>query len=121
MTIEQCYQALGGNYAEMCSRLPNAGLIGKFAGKFLNDPSFDTLCEQMQAGNRAEAFRAAHTLKGVCANLSFSRLQASASALTEALRLAADTIPETAAPLVEDVRRDYVRKVAAIRDYLADV
>lgn len=120
MTIEQCYQALGGNYAEVSSRLPSARLIEKFVGKFLEDPSFDTLCAQIQAGNRPEAFRAAHTLKGVCANLSFTKLLTSSAALTEVLRPETDTIPETAAALLEDVRRDYAQTVDAIRAYLAD-
>lgn len=120
MTIEQCYQALGGNYAEVSSRLPSPRLVSKFLGKFLEDPSFETLCAQLQAGNRPEAFRAAHTLKGVCANLSFSRLLASATALTEVLRQETDTVPETAAALLEDVRRDYQQTVAAIRAYLED-
>lgn len=120
MTIEQCYQALGGNYAEVSSRLPSPRLVSKFLGKFLEDPSFETLCAQLQAGNRPEAFRAAHTLKGVCANLSFSRLLVSATALTEVLRQEADTVPETAAALLEDVRRDYQQTVAAIRAYLEE-
>ena len=120
MTMEQCYHALGGNYAEVCTRLPSARLVEKFVCKFLEDPTFDTLCQQLQAGNREDAFRAAHTLKGVCANLSFSRLQVSATALTEALRTHTDTIPEVAEALLEDVRHDYAQTVAAIRAYLAD-
>lgn len=120
MTIEQCYQALGGNYAEVCTRLPSARLVEKFVRKFLEDTTFDTLCQQVLAGNREDAFRAAHTLKGVCANLSFSRLQVSAAVLTEALRPQTDTISGTAEALLEDVRRDYTQTVTAIRAYLAD-
>ena len=120
MTLEQCYEALGGNYDEVSMRLPSPRLVSKFLGKFLEDPSFETLCAQLQAGNRPEAFRSAHTLKGVCANLSFSRLLSSAEALTEVLRLETDTIPEAAAVLLEDVRRDYQQTVAAIHGYLED-
>ena len=119
MTIEECYQALGGNYAEVCTRLPSARLVEKFVGKFLEDKSYETLCRQIAAGDRAEAFRAAHTLKGVCANLSFTRLFASASALTEALRPQGEVIPAQALPLLEEVRRDYRITVDAIRRYLA--
>ena len=120
MTIEQCYQTLGGNYAEVSNRLPSPRLVSKFLGKFLEDPSFEILCAQLETGNRPEAFRAAHTLKGVCANLSFSRLLASATVLTEALRQETDTIPETAAALLENVRRDYQQTIDAIRAYLED-
>ena len=120
MTIEECYQALGGNYAEVRTRLPSARLVEKFVGKFLEDKSYETLCRQIAAGDRAEAFRAAHTLKGVCANLSFTRLFTSAAALTEALRPEGEGIPAETRPLLEDVHRDYRITVDAIRRYLAE-
>lgn len=93
MTIDQCYQALGGSFAEVSNRLPSVRLVEKFIGKFLDDGSFDALCAQMSAGSREDAFRAAHTLKGVCANLGFGRLLSSASRLTELLRPEASAIP----------------------------
>ena len=117
MTIEECYQELGGSYAEVCTRLPSPRLVEKFAAKFLEDQSFETLCKEMEAGCRQEAFRSAHTLKGVCANLGFTRLLESASALTEILRPESDAIPEAAFALMEQVRGDYQRTVDAIRRY----
>lgn len=118
MTIQECYQELGGDYLEVSARLPSPRLIELFIGKFLKDGSFDALCGAMERGNREEAFRAAHTLKGVCANMSFSRLLTSVSRLTEALRPKADGIPAEAAGLLEAVRRDYDSTVASIRSYL---
>ena len=118
VTMEECYQALDGNYAEASTRFPNSRLIEKFIGKFLEDPSFETLCAQMKAGNRPEAFRCAHTLKGVCANLGFSRLLKSAGQLTDELRAETATIPDTAVSLLEDVRHDYQITVDAICRYL---
>ncbi|MDO5545782.1 MAG: Hpt domain-containing protein [Eubacteriales bacterium] len=115
MTIEQCYQELGGSYAEVCGRLPSPRLVEKFARKFLDDPSCAELTAAMAAGDHDAAFRAAHTLKGVAANLSFTRLCASAGALTELLRTPADTIPPEAALLMEAVTRDYNATTAAIR------
>lgn len=119
MTIQECYQKLGGNYAEMSARLPSPKLIERFVGKFLDDKSFDTLCQQMEAGDRALAFQAAHTLKGVCGNLSFTRLFDSASRLTEVLRSETDEIPAAAAGLMEEVRRDYQSTLDAIQEYLS--
>lgn len=118
MTIEECYQRMEGNYDEVSRRLPSLRLIEKFVGKFLDDKSFEELCIQMENGNRAEAFRAAHTLKGVCANLSFTKLMNSASQLTEELRPEADEIPAAAADLMAAIRRDYEMTVDAIRSYL---
>lgn len=118
MTIEQCYQTLGGSFAEVSMRLPSARLVEKFIEKFLADGSFDALCAQMSSGSRVDAFRAAHTLKGVCANLGFGRLLSSTSRLTEMLRPEGSAIPAEAGPLMDEVREDYRVTVEAIRAYL---
>ena len=118
MTIEECYQQLGGNFAQVKTRLPSVSLVTKFITKFCDDPSFSELSLAMQEGNRQEAFRAAHTLKGVSGNLSFDRLFDSATRLTELLRPEGDAIPEEALPLFEEVRQDYDLTVSAIRAYL---
>ena len=118
MTIQECYQEMGGDFAQVEKRLPSIGLVKKFITKFLDDSSFSELCQAMQEGEREKAFRAAHTLKGVSANLSFSKLLSTASQLTELLRPETDTIPEGAEGLLEEVKRDYELTVGAIRAYL---
>ena len=120
MTIQECYQKLGGDFAGVEQRLRSVSLIKRFITKFLEDNSFSDLCQAMRAGKREEAFRAAHTLKGVCANLCFDRLLASAGQLTEVLRLEAGAIPGGAAPLLEIVAQDYEETVSAIRAYLEE-
>lgn len=118
MTVQECYQNLGGDYSQVEKRLPSVSLIKRFITKFLDDGSFSELCQAMQAGQREQAFRAAHTLKGVCANLSFDRLGASASQLTELLRSEGDGVPEGAALVFHAVKQDYALTVDAIRAYL---
>lgn len=118
MNIEECYEKMGGNYADASMRFPNVKIIEKFIGKFLEDKSFDTLCRNIECGNRNEAFRAAHTLKGICANLSFSKLLDSASRLTEELRPETSSISDKAIELLADVRHDYEVTADAIRSYL---
>lgn len=118
MTIQECYQMLGGDFANVEKRLPSVSLVTKFITKFLDDSSFSQLCLAMQAGQRGEAFRAAHTLKGVCANLGFDRLGASAGQLTELLRPESDSIPEGADLILNEVKQDYELTVNAIRAYL---
>ena len=118
MSIEECYQEMGGNYADVCTRLPSPRLIHRFVLKFLEDKSFETLCSAMESGSREAAFRAAHTLKGVSANLGFSRLLASAGELTELLRAETESIPGRAAALLEEVKQDYELTVSVIRAYL---
>ena len=118
MTIQECYQSLGGNYAEVQQRLPSDRLIKRFITKFLDDGSYAELSQAMASGQREQAFRAAHTLNGVCANLSFTRLLTSVSALTDLLRQESDAILESAAAALTDVTRDYSQTISAIRAYL---
>ena len=118
MTIQECYQKLGGDYAQAEKRIPSAALIKKFIAKFLSDGSYAELCRAMQDGQREQAFRAAHTLKGVCGNLSLDRLYLSASQLTELLRPETDAISPEAAALFETVKLDYDLTAHTIRTYL---
>lgn len=120
MTIETCYQLLGGDYQGVRARIPSDALIRKFLKLFLSDPSFQALCSAMEKGDRATAFRQAHTLKGLCANLGFDRLGRSASALTEVLRPEADTIPAGAFALLDTVQEDHRAAVDAITALTAE-
>lgn len=86
MTLQECYAAMGGDYTDVIGRLRSERLVQKFVLKFLDDPSYDLLCRSLEGQNYEDAFRAAHTIKGVCQNLSIVRLGESSSALTEALR-----------------------------------
>ena len=118
MTIQECYAQLGGSYEDVCTRLPSQRLVEKFVAKFPNDESYNTLCEAMAQQNRTEAFRAAHTLKGVAANLGFTRLMNSASQLTEALRPEGAAVSQISPSLMETVTQDYRTTMDAIHAYL---
>lgn len=117
MTIRECYAMLGGNYEEILERLSNESMVDKFVGFFLKDESYDTLVKAMESRNKEDAFRAAHTLKGVCANLSFTDLFRASSNLTEELRKPADEISEAADELFVKVKEEYERTVNAIHAY----
>lgn len=120
MTIQACYQQLGGDFAQVEKRLSSEALVRRFIGKFLDDGSFSELCIAMEEGDRRKAFRAAHTLKGVSGNLSLDRLFSSASQLAELLRPEGESIPAGAHALFEEVKEDYQLTVRAIRAYLDD-
>ena len=116
MTLRECYAAMGGNYDEVMGRLRSEKLVQKFVLKFLNDGSYRLLRDSLDAGDRDEAFRAAHTIKGVCANLAFNALLASSERLTEALRDGKPAQPGEE-ELVRRVEEDYGRTVQAIRAF----
>ena len=83
--------------------------------KVAEDKSFDNLCENLKTRNIEEAFRAAHTLKGVGLNLSLTRLHKSASAMTEALRGKTEYSADFE-PLFDKVKEDYELTVSCIRE-----
>ncbi|MDO4961132.1 MAG: Hpt domain-containing protein [Eubacteriales bacterium] len=111
MTVKECYEAIGGSYDGVMSRLPSEALVKRFLLKFVNDKSFDELTAALEAENVEDAFRAAHTLKGVCGNLSLDKLGASSIAITEELR--AGNL-EAAKPMYPEVAANYKMTVDAI-------
>lgn len=94
MNTQEVYTQLHGSYNDAKSRLMTDKLIEKFLLKFFNDPTYQQLLDAVAASNIEESFRAAHTLKGVAANLGFTELQQNASALTEQLRDRQNTADE---------------------------
>ncbi|MDE7165073.1 MAG: Hpt domain-containing protein [Clostridiales bacterium] len=115
MTVQECYEKMGGDYADVTSRLRTDERIKKFLLKVADDMSFSNLCENLAAHNIAEAFRAAHTLKGVCSNLSLTMLYKSASAMTEALRGKEEYSSEFE-PYLDRVKEDYAVTIECIKN-----
>lgn len=112
MDLKECYSMFEGDYEGVVSRLRSEKMVRKFALKFLKDTSYDLLLHSVQEENYEEAFRAAHTIKGVCQNLGFSGLGESSSQLTEALR---GGWTEEAGPFLEQVKKDYEKTTGALR------
>ena len=87
MTVRECYEELGSDFDKVLSRLV--------------DKDAET------------AFRAAHTLKGICLNLGFDNLFAPRQELTEKLRGA--TTIEGTDELFAAVEKEYDRTCEALR------
>ena len=105
----------------MTARLQNENLISRFVVKFLADPSYQNLCDALKEGNYGEAFRAVHTLKGLCLNFSFGSLTNSSMDLTELLRHW-ETVPvdgKKCEELFTQVSADYKIVTDAIKEYAA--
>ena len=86
MTIKECYAVADADFEDVLKRLGSEAMVKRFALKFLNDTSFEDLKEGIRLQDGEKAFRAAHTLKGVCLNLGFTGLGQASSELTEKLR-----------------------------------
>ncbi len=86
MNIKEFYDAVGANYNDVLTRLNNESLVNRIVKKFDEDPSFKQLEDALNRQDTDLAFRAAHTLKGICLNLGFDQLSKDAVEITEILR-----------------------------------
>ena len=64
----------------------NEGMYLRFLKMFPSDPNYENLGKNLEAGDYGEAFKCAHTLKGVSAKLGLEPVQNAVSGLVEALR-----------------------------------
>ena len=119
MQLKECYDTFGGDYESVKERISKEEIIEKFLIKFLSEPSYENLCRALEYEDYKEAFRAAHSIKGVCANLGFPGLENSSSSLTEYLREKEkqQINKEQCMELFERVSEDYKVVVEAIRKY----
>ena len=112
MTVKECYEQMGSDYEGVLGRMGSEAMIKRFALKFLQDPSFNNLKENLEKKDGEEAFRAAHTLKGVCLNLGFDELYEVSAEITEKLRGRETAESED---LFEKVEEKYQKTVNAIK------
>mgnify|MGYP002603774177 CR=1 FL=1 len=112
MTVKECYEQMGSDYEGVLERLGSEAIVKRFALKFLQDPSFAQLKESLAKNDGEEAFRAAHTLKGVCLNLGFDELFEVSAELTEKLRERETAGSEE---LFQKVSEKYQKTVMAIQ------
>lgn len=86
MTLQELYEKTGGDYESALGRFRDETRVRRFALMFLQDGTMAQLRRAVACDDREQAFHMAHTLKGLALNMSFDRLAASSSALTEQLR-----------------------------------
>lgn len=111
MTAREIYDEIGANYDEMIGRVMMDALISKFCAIFVGDDSYSKLANAIADDCTEEAFKAAHTLKGVSANMAFTQLTNVASEITEALR--AGNL-DKAKVLMPQVTAEYEKTIVAI-------
>lgn len=117
MTVQECYEQAGLDYKDVMDRLGSEAIIKKFAVKFLDDGSYRDLVDGISEGDGEKAFRAAHTMKGICLNLGFTPLYHAAYDITEKLRGREVTGSEE---LLAKVSEEYDRLTACLRKLAAE-
>ena len=90
----------------------SVALLERLLGKFLDDPQYPALRAALEAGDMERAVSAAHTLKGVCGNLSMTELYGLFTRQVDALR--AGDLP-LARDMMAEIAPVYEQVTAAIR------
>lgn len=117
MTTKECYELMGADYEDVLGRLMNDKLVKRFLYKFADAKDMEELKDSLATKDYETAFRMAHNLKGVCANLSLKKLGASSSELCEELRDGKYT--DRVEPMMAAVQADYDATLTAIRQLQA--
>lgn len=117
MTIRELYSEIHGDYDKAISNLRKDELLKKYIKLFLSDGTFNMLETSLAEKDGKNAFLAAHTLKGLCLNFSFTTLCTSSSLLTENLR--DGNIKPDSGELFEKVKSDYLLVTEKISNYFA--
>ena len=102
--------------AALARMMGSEALLARLLKKFLDDANCEKLHSAIAAGDREAALAAAHTLKGVCGNLSMTALFDLLTHQVTAFR--ADDW-EGAVALLEQIDQAYARVTAAIREACA--
>ena len=120
MTVKELYEKIGGNYDEVIGRLYSDELVAKILEKFLDDTMCPDLVAAWERGDDAAAFDAAHSAKGVCMNLAFTRLGLLASDITEALRPGNEGLRSTTDvdTLVKELAIEYDKVYSGVKEFL---
>ena len=116
MTIKECYDAFGGDYAGVIGRLGKEERVQKYALKFATGNDYKLIVDSLEAGNKEEAFRNVHNLKGVALNLGITPLHETADVLCEALRPGNPVVDESEINMmVNDVKNVYDEVIACLK------
>lgn len=105
-------EAAGIDVGQALERMMGSeALLERLLGKFPADQNFQKLCRALDCGDSEGAVSAAHTLKGICGNLSMTSLFELFTKQVEALRRGDLT---EAGRLMEEIRPAYEEAVKAI-------
>lgn len=114
MDLKECYTNFGGDYDEVLSRLQRERIVEKFVYKFLDDKSFELLETSIKNEDYGEALRAVHTIKGICQNLSFTKLYEISNLMTKTLK---ENDYQKAVDMMPQLTDDYYKIIHTVQEY----
>lgn len=115
--LSDFYKTVGGDLDDVIDRLEDIDMVRSNLLLFSEDTSYTELLQCLYDNDIKGAFRAAHTLKGICYTFGIRRLGDSASAICEELRLGVPPSREMTERLTEEYRRtaDAIDRLGDVR------
>ena len=118
LTLRECYLLAGESYDDLLSRLGcDENIIYNAVKEFMLDLHYIRLLRAIENRDTETAFKAAHTMKGISANLGFTKMYSAFSLVTEELR--SGNI-EKAAELMTRATDEYQKIIAALKRCMFD-
>ena len=105
MNVQEFYESIGGSYADAKSRLMKDERILKYLRMFTRSEDYSAMLAALEEKRFEDAFRDAHNLKGVSANLSLTPLYQASFELCEALRHGEPSVDISG--MLNDVKQSY--------------
>lgn len=112
MDLKTFFEVTGGDYDEVMSRIGTEQRIIKYLRKFQNVTDYDDLLKALEEKDYETAFRAVHSIKGMCLNLGVGKLGQSSHVLCEELRNGEPKNDITM--MLEQVGKDFTETIDAI-------
>lgn len=115
LTMRECYELLGEDYDSVIQRLEcDEETVEPAICEFLYDEHFAAFVGAMNEHSVEKAFRAAHTMKGIAANLGFEKLRSVFDEITEDLRR---SDYDSAQKLLIAAGKEYIRVISVLKRY----
>lgn len=116
MTVEEFYKRIHGDYEDMIARIPSDELILSLVRQFPLDDTYEKLMTAVKKRDVKASFEAAHNLKGLASNLSFSELFVAVNVLTDQLRSRAEPADKVLVTRVEECYQIIIQTVKCLED-----
>lgn len=118
LSLRECYLLAGESYDDLLSRLGcDEKIIYNAVKEFMFDLHYIRLLRAIENRDTETAFKAAHTMKGISANLGFTKMYSAFSLVTEELR--SGNI-EKAAELMTRATDEYQKIIAILKRCMFD-
>lgn len=114
MNMTETLEALGVDVAATLNRFSNnAPLLEKFVRKYPQDGTFQQIIAAMNERDHRGLENAAHTLKGLAANMGFAKLSKECDVIVKALRGGEQDL-DILQTMIDNVTAEHQKIIAAI-------